>query len=101
MELPDAMIIDGDHNYYTVSEELAGSVSAARAARYMPLLLLHDVGWPHARRDAYLRARPRPRGVPGGDRGGGRAGSRPPRESPSAAFPTSGRPGGGWRENGV
>ena len=50
----DAIILDGDHNYYTVSEELR--IIAERAAeqqRSLPLLLLHDVGWPHGRRDDY------------------------------------------------
>ncbi len=55
-ELPpaDAIILDGDHNYYTVSEELR--IIAERAAqdgRPLPLLLLHDIGWPHGRRDDY------------------------------------------------
>lgn len=50
----DAIILDGDHNYYTVSEELR--IVAERAAeeqRRLPLLLLHDIGWPHGRRDDY------------------------------------------------
>jgi len=51
--LPDAAIIDGDHNYYTVSEEL--KALAARAIDgELPLILLHDVCWPHARRDDYF-----------------------------------------------
>jgi hypothetical protein len=50
--LPDAVIIDGDHNYYTVSEELRLVDERAPGAR-IPLLMLHDVGWPHGRRDAY------------------------------------------------
>jgi Methyltransferase domain len=55
-ELPiaDVIILDGDHNYYTVSEELR--IIAERTAtqrRQLPLLLLHDVGWPHGRRDDY------------------------------------------------
>ena len=50
--LPDAAIIDGDHNYYTVSEELR--IVAERAAGAdLPLLIFHDVGWPHGRRDDY------------------------------------------------
>jgi hypothetical protein len=50
--LPDAAIIDGDHNYFTVSEELR--IVADRAAGGpLPLLLFHDVCWPHARRDDY------------------------------------------------
>jgi Methyltransferase domain len=51
---PDAAVVDGDHNYYTVSEELRALAEGARAAgRDMPLVLLHDVSWPHGRRDAY------------------------------------------------
>jgi Methyltransferase domain len=50
--LPDAVIIDGDHNYYTVSEELRLIGERAPGPR-IPLLMLHDVGWPHGRRDAY------------------------------------------------
>ena len=52
MELPEAMILDGDHNYYTVSQELA--MLAERAGDELPLLLLHDVSWPHGRRDDYF-----------------------------------------------
>jgi hypothetical protein len=47
-------VIDGDHNYYTVAEELR--IIAERAAgeqRRLPMVLLHDVGWPHGRRDDY------------------------------------------------
>jgi Methyltransferase domain len=52
IELPDVVVIDGDHNYYTVSEELR--VVAEREDRgTLPLLLFHDVCWPHARRDDY------------------------------------------------
>jgi hypothetical protein len=52
LPLPDAVIIDGDHNYYTVSEELRLIDERAPEAEF-PLLMLHDVGWPHGRRDAY------------------------------------------------
>ena len=48
----DAVIIDGDHNYYTVSSELRLIAEHAGDAG-LPLLLCHDVGWPHARRDSY------------------------------------------------
>jgi Methyltransferase domain len=54
IELADVVILDGDHNYYTVSHELeliAEHVSDT--GRRLPLLLLHDVGWPHGRRDDY------------------------------------------------
>ena len=50
--LPDAVIVDGDHNYYTVSEELR-LIDERAAGAELPLLMLHDVGWPHGRRDAY------------------------------------------------
>jgi hypothetical protein len=52
MAIPEAMILDGDHNYYTVSEELR--LLAERTGDELPLLLLHDVGWPHGRRDDYF-----------------------------------------------
>jgi hypothetical protein len=50
--LPDAAIIDGDHNYYTVREEMRLIADKARGD-LLPLLLFHDVSWPHARRDNY------------------------------------------------
>ena len=52
--LTDAVILDGDHNYYTLSQEL--DLIWRRAtdeSRPLPLLLLHDVTWPHGRRDDY------------------------------------------------
>jgi hypothetical protein len=52
LEKPDAVIIDGDHNYFTLSVELrllAGRFTDAE----LPLLMFHDIGWPLARRDAY------------------------------------------------
>ena len=52
LPVADAVIIDGDHNYYTVSEELRLIEESAGEAT-LPLLALHDVGWPHARRDTY------------------------------------------------
>jgi hypothetical protein len=51
--LADAVIIDGDHNYYTVSEELRIIGERAKDAA-LPLILLHDVCWPHGRRDDYF-----------------------------------------------
>jgi hypothetical protein len=50
--LPDALFIDGDHNWYTISEELR-LISERAPDGELPLLLFHDVGWPHARRDDY------------------------------------------------
>jgi Methyltransferase domain len=54
LSLPDAVILDGDHNYYTVSEELR-RIDERAPGRQIPLLLFHDVGWPHGRRDAYWK----------------------------------------------
>ena len=52
LPIPDAVIIDSDHNYYTLSGELR--LIAERAPKgELPLLMLHDVGWPNARRDIY------------------------------------------------
>jgi hypothetical protein len=53
--LPDAIVIDGDHNYYTVSEELR-LIGERAAGAELPLLLFHDVRWPHGRRDDYFAA---------------------------------------------
>lgn len=52
LDLPDVVIVDGDHNYYTVSRELA-LIRERAAGAGLPLLLFHDVCWPHARRDDY------------------------------------------------
>jgi hypothetical protein len=49
VEPADAYLIDGDHNYWTVHHELEAIYSDGRA----PLAVLHDVGWPCARRDQY------------------------------------------------
>jgi hypothetical protein len=53
IELPEVVIIDGDHNYYTVSEELR-IVGERAPDTQLPLLLFHDVCWPHGRRDDYF-----------------------------------------------
>lgn len=50
--LPDAIVIDGDHNYFTLTQELNKIAEKASDDR-LPLLLFHDVGWPHERRDTY------------------------------------------------
>lgn len=49
----DAWFLDGDHNWYTVFNELkAIRASVQRDGRSL-LVFLHDVGWPCARRDFY------------------------------------------------
>ena len=55
----DAVIIDSDHNHYTLSEELRLIDERAEPGRF-PLLIFHDVCWPHARRDTYYA----PDGIP-------------------------------------
>ena len=54
-ELPDAIVLDGDHNHFTLSGELRliGELADRVGEGRFPLLLFHDVGWPHARRDTY------------------------------------------------
>lgn len=50
----DTWLVDGDHNYHTVIEELRGiSRTASGGGKALPLVFLHDVGWPCARRDLY------------------------------------------------
>jgi hypothetical protein len=53
LPLADAIVLDGDHNYYTVSQELARIWEAGTRTGEFPLVLLHDVCWPHGRRDDY------------------------------------------------
>lgn len=52
IELTDAIVLDGDHNYFTVLGELE-RIDRRSAESGLPLVLFHDVGWPHARRDLY------------------------------------------------
>lgn len=52
LALPDAVIIDGDHNHFTVTDELRVLTDRSPGAE-LPLLIFHDVCWPHARRDRY------------------------------------------------
>ena len=46
----DIYFLDGDHNYYTVLNELRLIV---RPGHHWPVIFLHDVGWPWGRRDQY------------------------------------------------
>lgn len=52
VEIPDAVVIDGDHNYFTLSEELR-LIEERSSGGDRPLVMFHDMGWPHARRDTY------------------------------------------------
>lgn len=48
----DTIIIDGDHNWYTVYNELKIIEESFKDKKF-PLIFLHDIGWPYARRDLY------------------------------------------------
>ncbi|OGJ65980.1 hypothetical protein A3B61_01830 [Candidatus Peribacteria bacterium RIFCSPLOWO2_01_FULL_53_10] len=45
----ETVLIDGDHNWYTVFHEL----KAIGAWKESPLIFLHDTEWPYGRRDMY------------------------------------------------
>ena len=50
----DAVLIDGDHNWYTVFNELKLIEDRCKdSSRDFPLVMLHDIGWPYGRRDLY------------------------------------------------
>lgn len=50
----DAAIVDGDHNWYTVLNELRLLSKGARdASELLPIFVLHNVLWPYGRRDVY------------------------------------------------
>jgi len=49
----DAWLIDGDHNYYTVINELRAIDALGRREGRPLLAIMHDVGWPWSRRDLY------------------------------------------------
>ena len=58
----DAALIDGDHNWFTVYHELEILEELSRKdERPFPLVLLHDVSWPYARRDLYYNPETIPR----------------------------------------
>ena len=58
----DAALIDGDHNWYTVYNELRLLAEGAkRHGTGLPVLILHDVLWPYGRRDLYYA----PERIPG------------------------------------
>ena len=50
----DVFLIDGDHNWYTVFNELKLIEKyAVDAKRPFPVVMLHDIAWPYGRRDLY------------------------------------------------
>ena len=57
----DVVLIDGDHNWYTVHAELEIIAKTAVSTGSFPVIFLHDIGWPYARRDMYYD----PENIPG------------------------------------
>ncbi|MEK3854459.1 class I SAM-dependent methyltransferase [Cytobacillus sp. FSL H8-0458] len=49
----DAVLIDGDHNWYTVYHELKMIENKAQEQGKFPIVFLHDTDWPYGRRDMY------------------------------------------------
>ncbi len=50
----DIALIDGDHNWYTVYNELKLlELQSGGASGTLPVIIFHDVGWPYGRRDLY------------------------------------------------
>jgi cephalosporin hydroxylase/GT2 family glycosyltransferase len=50
----DVVLVDGDHNWYTVYHELKVLADTAqRSGAPLPVLVMHDVTWPYGRRDLY------------------------------------------------
>ncbi len=49
----DAWFLDGDHNWYTVYHELVAIEQECQKHDYLPVIFLHDMNWPCARRDMY------------------------------------------------
>jgi hypothetical protein len=50
----DCILIDGDHNWYTVYEELR-MISQRKLLRPGGVLFFHDIEWPWGRRDMYYQ----------------------------------------------
>jgi methyltransferase family protein len=48
----DVIIVDGDHNWYTVYNELKIIEKSFKEKKF-PLVFLHDISWPYGRRDLY------------------------------------------------
>lgn len=48
-----AVLIDGDHNWFTVYKELKALEKTHPNSKEFPIVLFHDTEWPYARRDLY------------------------------------------------
>ncbi|WP_128894163.1 class I SAM-dependent methyltransferase [Longirhabdus pacifica] len=49
----DLVLVDGDHNWYTVYHELKEIEKKANKMGRFPIIILHDIEWPYGRRDMY------------------------------------------------
>src|SRR5208282_5559163 len=50
----DVVLLDGDHNWYTVFHELKLLEKRGQElGQSFPLIIFHDIGWPYGRRDLY------------------------------------------------
>jgi SAM-dependent methyltransferase len=54
IETFDCILIDGDHNWYTVFNEL-DLIAKHQLLKPGGTIFLHDVGWPYGRRDLYYQ----------------------------------------------
>lgn len=52
IEQIDCILLDGDHNWYTVFNEL-NLIEQICKQGSLPVIFLHDMEWPYARRDLY------------------------------------------------
>ena len=52
LENYDVILLDGDHNWYTVYNELKIIENTFKNKKF-PIIFLHDISWPYARRDLY------------------------------------------------
>lgn len=53
LDRADVYVVDGDHNHYTVSRELAAIEAKSAGEGLDALVVLQDIGWPWGRRDLY------------------------------------------------
>ena len=54
LPLFDVVLLDGDHNWYTVINELRQIEKLHSGDESLfPVVLMHDIGWPYGRRDLY------------------------------------------------
>uniref|UniRef100_UPI0025E34B88 class I SAM-dependent methyltransferase n=1 Tax=uncultured Methanobrevibacter sp. TaxID=253161 RepID=UPI0025E34B88 len=53
LETFEVILIDGDHNWYTIYNELKTIEKLYKKNNYYPIIFLHDTSWPYHRRDLY------------------------------------------------